>query len=44
MGCIVPEIIVFHYGTEQLDHFYFEDNIMVYQTVSIRTTAYAYLL
>jgi hypothetical protein len=42
-GCIVPQVVVFHYGTKKEDKFYFEDNRMIYQTVSIRTADYNYL-
>lgn len=39
-GCIVPREVCFHFGTEYLDFFYFENMTMVYQAVSIKTPEY----
>ncbi len=42
-GCVVPGVVVFHYGTEQEDKFYFEDGGLVYMAVTIKSVELDYL-
>lgn len=39
-GCCIPREVCFHYGTEHPDFFYFENMVLVFMSVSIKTPEY----